>query len=347
MKKKMIIIPVIAALLLTACAQNNPEGNNESTASTSAEQGSTAQQSADTTPAADTSDEAENKPENNSEETFLIGLDNEGVSISDITLLTLSDGTEISGEELTADKLDKDNFGTAACEGFCYLAEPLGIAQNSLDNGSDFTAPDATGTIEMDEDRVFKRYNVGDKYGDLTVKKASVSFDSEAYNNECFGWDPMLKGKDIDFPGVFYKEQYVEFGGEVTLTGYIRVNESSDYFPELEGAIELVVDDKSNFLPVANPEMDWDENGGFYTKRVCTSLGMYGEDYAYFIDEYGPIYLGNIKDAAVDTSGLNAEYPHYNKVKVTVNNIKMPVYHELPANPSYIQGEIKELEVIS
>lgn len=345
MKRKLIIVPILAALFLSGCSQNNepeiingidvPSQSQTTTAGTEAPEGGQATDIG-------TAESNVNVPD----ETFLIGLDNKGVSLSDIKKVTLQDGTEISGENLTLDMLDKDTFSKAECEGFCYLADPLGIAQNEIDNAGTFKAPDYTGSVDSDFNREFKRYNVGDKYGDLTIKKATVSFDAEAYNVPCFGWPDMLAGKDIDFPQVFYNDQYIEFEGEATLTGYMVVNQSSDYFPELEGVLNLVVDDKSNVLPIANAEISLGEEGGFFTNRQCTAYGVYGDDYARFVDEYAPIRLGNINDVPSDTSGLNTDYPHYTKVKVRIENLIMPVYEEMPSGVSYISADIKDLEIL-
>lgn len=339
-KMKMIIIPILAALLLTACNTNSADA--ETTQSNTEGTQPTSTQTEQITNAVTTEENVQII-----DETFLIGLDKKGVGLSDIKKLTLQDGTEISGENLTLDSFNKDNFSTAECEGFCYLAEPLNIGEKGTDNDENFSFLETHGSIGTDTNRVFKRYNVGDKYGDLTVKKATVSFDAYPYNEPCFGWEPAVAGKDIDFPEVFYKEQYVEFEGEVTMTGYITVNESSDYFPELGGTMEFVADSESNPLPIAKAEMSLESEGGFYTTRYRMTLGNYGENEEYFLNEYGSIILGNVKDTTVDTSSLDADYPKFSKVKVTINNITMPLYNNLPFNLSYIQGELTKLEILS
>ncbi len=339
-KKKMIVIPVLAALLLTACNTNAADAETTQSNTERAEP-----TSAQTEHVTDTVTTEENVDV--ADETFLIGLDKKGVGLSDIKKLTLQDGTEISGENLTLDSFNKDNFSTAECEGFCYLAEPLNIGETGTDNDENFASMDTMGSIGTDTNRVFKRYNVGDKYGDLTVKKATVIFDATPYNEPSFGWEPIVAGKDIDFPEVFYKNQYIEFEGEATMTGYITVNESSDYFPELGGTMEFVADSESNPLPIAYAEMSLDSEGGFYTTRYRMTLGNYGENEEYFINEYGSIILGNIKNTSADTAGLDAEYPKFQKVKVTIDNIKMPLNTNLPFNLSYIQGELTKLEILS
>ncbi|MCM1299033.1 MAG: hypothetical protein NC203_09365 [Firmicutes bacterium] len=348
MKKKMITLFTLTSLLLTGCAWSAmpADGEKLSDLTEGAENGDTSQSLSVTDAGAVTDIGTAEIEMNIPEETFLIGLDNKGVALSDIKTLTLQDGTEISGEDLSLDSFDKDSFFSAECEGFCYLADPLGVAENSIDNADTFKAPEMQGIVEETFDREFKRYNVGDKYGDLTVKKASVCFDAGYYNTECFGWDPMLAGKDIDFPQVFYREQYVEFEGEIDLTGYVIVNESSDYFPEYEGIMAFMIDGKSSPLPIADASVSLGEEGGFFTFSRCGYMGMYGDDAACFVDEYGPIWLGYTDDVPSDTSGLNA-YPNITKVNVTLENIVMPCYKEMPTGSSYISADVKKLEVLS
>lgn len=339
MKNKILAVPLAAALLLTACSnrENTPveSGDTQSSSITDLETNQTEGTSTETACSSE-------KPDTVS---FLIGLDGNPVFLSDLIKVTDLEGKELTGEGITLDKLDADSFGTGECEGFCYLADPIKPAQNTLDTAG-YEFPGYDGVAEGYDSSVFKRYNVGDKYGDLTVKKAGVKFDSEAYNTETFGWEPMLKGKDIDFPGVFYKEQYVEFEGEVTLTGYLRVNESSDYFPELAGETEFLVDDKSNLLPVAHAEKDLDEKGGFNTFGYCTSFGVYGENFISSLDPYGSISLGNIKTFAVDTSKIDLNPSSYTKVKVTIDNIVMPGDIEFFNGAAKVKAEVKKLEVI-
>lgn len=323
--KNLFIIPALAAVLLTGCSVHVvlPEdmsalnGGVSSPAETSAAE-----------PVSDigTAESNANIPE----ETFLIGLDGKSVYLSDIKAVNLSDGTVISGEDLSLDKFSKDNFSAAECEGFCYLAEP---------------DPDAG---EINRNPQYKRYNVGDKYGDLTVKKATVSFDARFYNTPCFGSDPELAGKDIDFPAVFYNDQYVEFEGEVKVKGYMLVNENSDYFPEYDGVMNLIVDYDCTALPIAEADISFGADGGFFTMLRRFTLGDYGEDdHMETFSHYSIIRLGNINEAAVDTSGLNTDYRHYSEVNVTLENVVMPVFQEQPKGSSHIQAEIKELEILS
>lgn len=325
MKIKLIIIPALAALLLTACS---PSTDNNMTAND---------------PQTDQSDQtsitaAENADINTQNETFLLGLDNKSITLSDITALTLSDGTELSGNELTLSSFDKGNFSSVECEGFCYLADPLKIGESGGENTENFVYQASAHSIGIDFNRNFKRYNVGDKYGKLTIKKATVFFDSKKYNETT---------EKPNFDGIFYKDQYIEFEGEATVTGHIAVNEYSDYFPELDGVMELLIDSDSHILPIAVADVSLKGEGGFYTTRYSTQLGVYGGDAEYFNDEYGPVILGSINDVPSDTSNLNTDYPHYNKVKVTINNIKVSgEITVLPSGFSYITAEVKDLEIL-
>lgn len=343
MKNKFIAIPLAAALLLTACSNNENTPADGSETQSSPTENPTASNTEQVTEASAETTVAENTTSDTV--SFLIGLDGNPIFLSDLIKVTDLEENELTGEGITIDKLDADSFGTGECEGFCYLADPIKPAQNTLDTAG-FEFPGYEGVAEGYDNSVFKRYNVGDKYGDLTVKKAAVKFDSEAYNTETFGWEPMRKGKDIDFPEVFYKEQYVEFEGEVTLTGYLRVNESSDYFPELAGETEFLVDDKSAILPVAHSEKDLDEKGGFNTFGYCTSFGVYGENFIASLDPYGSISLGNIETFAADTSKLDLNPAGYTKVKVTIDNIVMPGNIDFFNGIANIKAEVKKLEVM-
>ncbi len=83
-----------------------------------------------------------------------------------------TDDKEILISELTA-----DNWNYVACNDYVYLAEPLGISGNSIEN------PDLFNESETDDETFtesvtheYKRYDIGDKIGDLTLKECTTSF---------------------------------------------------------------------------------------------------------------------------------------------------------------------------
>lgn len=153
MKNKMLAVPLAAALLLTACS------NRENTPAESGDTQSSSITDLETNQTEGTTTEIE-KPDPADTVSFLIGLDGNPVFLSDLIKVTDLEGNQLTGEEITLDKLNADSFGTGECEGFCYLADPLKPAQNTLDTAG-FEFPGYDGTVEGYDSSVFKRYNVG------------------------------------------------------------------------------------------------------------------------------------------------------------------------------------------
>lgn len=331
MRKPFLIVTLLLSmsLLATACTGQTTSGSSQNS---SADVSGSVQESSDSSPAA---------PSQAGEATFLVGLDKRPVYTGEITTLLDKAGRPLPAEELT-----KENFKSAVCEGFCYLAQPSGIALTSVDQPDqydgegDFFKVDSDMTI----DPVFQRYNIGDSFGDLTVTKASVTFDSEDYDWDEYymGNGDVKKGSELDFPEIFYRTQSVELEGEVTLTGYLSVHGEDDYNPQLTGNLELVIDSQSaDLLPVAVADRVL-ELGYVFTYQPSDSIGSRVGDYMRWQNDYGLIYLGNINDVPVDTTGINTSRDFYTKVKVTCNRIVMYSYSYSYA----VQGDMVKLEIV-
>lgn len=344
MKKRLIALIITCALTLTACSkggETNPPlatpqestaaDTNQDTAPNSEETGG-GETSSDTPTSAETTESPE---EEAPPETFLIGPDGKAVSLSDIVLLTDKEGNELAKDDLT-----EESFGEAVCEGFCYLAEPKGLAQNAIDNKDTFVNPMSNGLHEIFYDYDFKRYNVGDKFGELTVKSASVEFNSMWYDASVDSNSVWYDAGEERIPEIFYSRQRIEFEGEVTLTGYITVLDESDYFPENEGLMEFLIDDKSSVLPLHNQEYS---SEGLFTYSYSENMGVtYLDNLMYSVDEYGKICLGYIDSAAADMTGVDIGSDRYSKAEVTIYNIVMGE----PKSFYAINAEIKDIKII-
>ncbi|MCX4354898.1 MAG: hypothetical protein OSJ43_01595 [Oscillospiraceae bacterium] len=324
--KKYLALLLTAALLLTGCAENKEAPQNSSgeissvlSDSTSSSSTEVEQNSFDTVP-----DESSAEPL-----PFpLFGADNVQITFGDVTEML-----DKEGNALTKETLEDTKWYEITCGGFAYLAEPT-VSLNSVDDSDMYdpetllfsSAPDYT-------DTEYKRYKVGDKFGDLTVKSAETMFSRIGYEDK----DGVLTTEQIKAEGMCFAGMLrgcsVEFDGAVTMTGYMRVC-VSEYGVE-EGEVLFVPDKDSLVLPVINFHVDRD------TDSFNTAVWQWPvKDFAY-ATEYPTIRLGNI-NKGVDISGIPADGTS-TKVSVTVTNVSMFCDTYMS---SFIDGEIVFVEAL-
>ncbi|MDE7362059.1 MAG: hypothetical protein K2N38_09020 [Oscillospiraceae bacterium] len=238
-------------------------------------------------------------PRSNSKEPLpitLYGPDNVQITKADVTCVDTPDGKMIS-----ADEFDGDGWLRVECDDITYLAPPTGLSTNSLDDPelyADYALPSYGFDMGSFDNSDYKRYNVGDKYGALTLMSAKSIFRNNGSS-----------------PGECLTMCFAGFEGSVTLDAYL---------------IRKIVDSPSGMvcvpmtsecpLPVMFPRF---EDGVFKSKSYIGGayLGLsMAKDFIY-TSEYPAIYLqygtyfypGNLFDDDNDVA----------EVTITISDINM------------------------
>lgn len=329
MKKILALTIIIAAAMLAGCADGGTSSApDNSTTSTTSPQSTAAD--------VESSDPSSENVNSDPLPFTLFGADKVQITFADVTSVTDVDGNPIA----PADVKDPDWY-EIVCDGFAYLAEPS-ISLNSRDNADRYD-PEKLLFSDLPEysDAEYKRFNVGDKFGELTLKSASATFSRNGYEDD-------EKVKETKEYAALTEEQIREagrsfmnmfegceasFDGTVTMTGYMRVV-ISEYGVE-EGTVLFIPDADSLVLPLMNYHIDHD------TESVNTDLWQWTVNDFVYATEYPNIRLGNINNGT-DISGIAADGTS-TKVKVTVTNILM--FSDLMMS-SFIDGELVSVEPV-
>lgn len=150
----------------------------------------------------------------------LFGPDNVQIRYEDIGHINFAHTMPVvNGASLT-----EDNWDSIYCYDFGYIAQPTGKNFNSIDDpelfdseGNYIGAADTIGIMGE-----YKRINVGDKFGDLTLREATtVFYSANAVTPQFNGSDPKLR-----FDGCI-----LNFEGSVNIDAYlVRRSDSLDVF---------------------------------------------------------------------------------------------------------------------
>ena len=216
-------------------------------------------------------------------------------------------GDKIEADEITnvhkqEDGSDED-WRTAGCNGFVYLAEPTGINYNSIDNADSFNSEDNSFEGSPEESPAqYKRYKVGDEICGLTVKEAYTFFSNKEFP------DP--------FDGQYFSGCTVSFEGEKKLTGYIIILSEDLYGIGGTGDVIFIPDDDSQTLPVMNYNAA-DAEKGIYSNILSFAVTVGSFSYK---NEYRSISCGNI-DSYESSWFLGEEHNKPIKVSVTLDEI--------------------------
>lgn len=324
MKKISALMAVIAAAMLAGCADGG-NSSNSTTSTTSTVGYVPAQSSADDSESSDVPNQA---PNTDPLPFTLFGADKVQITYADVTAAADKDGNPIAPEELK----DPDWY-EIKCDGFAYMTEPS-ISLNSRDNADRYNSEKLIfdGLPEY-TDAEYRRFKVGDKFGELTVKSASTTFSRIGYEDkEGVLTEEQIRNEGMCFAGMLGRCD-ASFDGTVTMTGYMRVV-ISEYGVE-EGEVLFVPDADSLVLPLMNFHVDRD------TDSVNTDVWQWNvNDFAY-ATEYPNIRLGNI-NKGTDISGIAADGTS-TKVKVTATNISM--FCDMNMS-SFIDGELVSVEPV-
>lgn len=304
MKRVTAIITTIAMLAaLTGCNNGEiPGGAPENSTGNSATESTDSSESApESTDNSESAPESSVPEENKGEPTFLTCVDGTVVYTSDVTKLfsSLVDITpsELDVKDLSAEKLINGDYGVV-CEGFVYAFTPK-TAFNRIQNPDKFRLNEGDYEYVGDEtapSSEYYRVETGDKFGELTVKKAWTTFRAN-YSN--------FEGKDID--GAYTYAGGLEFDGEPELTGYVPVSRAN------EGAkISFVPDNECvGKIPVVKYAVNEESAAVQHYPRETDGV-TYGDIDAFLLDI--------IHDYDVDPDALE-EGERFTHVKITIGDI--------------------------
>lgn len=317
MKKQLatVLSAILVLANFTACNNGQTENPNSLNVNdtTSLESTVKSDLSSSETPESDIPEEK--TPDG--EPTFLTAPDRTPIYTSEITKYQNPSEFQGTHEQYPLDQFNAETFKSreilcdypeVVCEGFVYAFVPR---INISCYGSPEKFRDQGGIMIYDDEEYPKgndyfRLNVGDKFGGLTVKKASTTF---SYINAVYIEDAY--SGDLDgIPGLYLSKAEIQYEGTVEMTGYLEIREDEGY--STSGDMHFYPDSESAAkLPNA-----------YYTfDREDPECGVFYEAYQSS-DGYGDIcdiFLGNMNDCEnVDFSGLQpGDNAH---VKLTVKD---------------------------
>jgi len=270
------------------------------------------------------------------------------------TFLTAPDGTPIYTSEISEIYTGSEQFNdkktitlaeaeqiaktgesdfTVKCDGFAYGYIPE-RALNRIDDPEMFEDTGSGESFEFLGEKFdvntfegkcsteYKRINVGDKFGSLTVKKAYTLFTEQYWYENNFS----------DVPGAYLSDCYIEFEGEVEMTGYVEVTPDDTLYGE-GGDMKFYPDGDSSVLL---PGIRYFTNEKTGEKCHFSSLSYAG----FFGAEW--FNIGNMNKVDCDTSGLHPG-DSFVKVKVTLHNISRDPEK---ARGGYNIFDLKSIEVL-
>ncbi len=198
--------------------------------------------------------------------------------------------------DIALSEITNDNWASVTCDGV-YLAEAVGVYYDNIVNADIFDENEMKfmGAPETVVHK-YKKYNVGDMFGDLKLTEASTNFSPYA----------------SDFKPRYFNGGFVRFEGTLTLTGKCRLA-LGDIAYTSPRDIEFLPDAKSaKLLPIIRYSID-DEGNEDLMRGV---LG----DFCYLAENYD-LLLGNADDhPELDFSGFPTDGSCVD-VQVTVENI--------------------------
>ncbi len=265
MKKSLSIIPaIVLALCLTGC-DTSPETSGANSSDTSSE----------------TSEPVSGDSSSESSSSESSGSDTPAPAGNEITAQFETPNGEpvdltnavVHGHEgeIPLSEMTENNWLDVMCSDYVYLAEPLGIYYDSVKNADIFDENEMkfTGVPETVSYK-FKKYKVGDSFGELKVTKARTSF--------CQPW--------FDLKPKYFNGGFVRFEGEITLTGKCYLSPEDDVYV-LKRDIKFFPDADSRKLPVMEYPSDGNGNSTLHRHRnnkVCllseypTGIGLGNAD---------------------------------------------------------------------
>lgn len=238
----------------------------------------------------------------------LHGPDLVQIKYGDVLGVTLPDGKAVAAENF-----DPDNWESILCGGFTYLAPSQGRNYTSVEfspDNNELFGKDSGTTIENNN---YKRYNVGDKYGGLTVKSATTIFHK---NSEAEGklWECI-----------------VEFEGEITINAYIIREISAN---TRNNSFRCIPMPNECTLPIMSPIAD----GEGYVSKVY--IGEYLSGEFKYRSEYPTFFLENDNDIWLANVVGDKDYA---AVTMKISDIRMDCLTYSTQTNDYIVANIEEI----
>ncbi len=330
MKKFLAVLTALAVLTsLTACSGKAEQGGGQ----TSTEQGmnQSMDNSSDTSTennsdtSTDTSSDVPEPeiPEANNSREPLTGKDlvaafkaPDGEPV-DLTGVPLKD---IDGNSITVDELTENNWEEIQIDGSVYLAESSGIRYDSVTNADIYNADTMEFSGVPEElKREYKKYKVGDTFGELKIAEANTSFMSFSESR-------------------YYKHfngGHVRFDGTLTLTGKLYMApEAECYITERDLFFEPSSDDCKK-IPIMSYYANKDGNEPLFRST--------NNETVYLCDSTR-LSLGNMDDyPELDFSQLPMD-GSWVDVKITVGDILFSNYLIIT---NHYAAKILDLEILS
>ncbi len=310
-----VLISLAVILSLTACSNSQNSSDNSTTNSIESSANNSSEKSE---PVSDESSEDSNSFTNISDPVI-------GNEITAQFELPSGDSVDLTNAvaygihgEFPLSEMSDDNWQFVLCD-YVYLAEPLGIYYNSVDNADIFdenehTFVGAPKTVNYK----YKKYSVGDMFGNLKLVEASTSF--------CRDW--------FNLTPKYFNGGRARFEGKLTLTGKCSLSPVTEGY-EVARDIHFFPDTQGAKLPIMNYSQD--ENG-----NEALDIGM--NNGFYWLDEYPSMFLGNADNYSDIDFGEIPDDGSLVGVKVTIDNINF--INEINLTRSF-SAHLVDLEIIS
>lgn len=298
MKKFLAVITALAVLTsLTACSGKTEQAGGQP--GTNPNMNQNTDNSSDTSPEADSS------------HVPLTGKDLVAAFMApdgkpvDLTAVPL---TDMSGNSITVDELTENNWMEIRINDSVYLAESSGIRYDSVTNADIYNADTmefigAPDTVKHE----YKKYKVGDTFGELKISKAATSF----MNENSF------------LPRKYFNGGEVRFDGTLTLTGKIYMSpETEGYVMEHDLFFELSSNDVKK-LPIINYP---------YSEDGTEPLFSFIDNETVYLTDSTTLSLGNMDEyPQFDFSGIPTDGTGVD-AKITVDSIFIRNYINFTRN---------------
>lgn len=325
MKKLLAVLTALAVLTsLTACSDKTEQGGGQASPNQGMNQSTDNSSDTGKENSSDTSSNV-SEPENSDADNSHVPLTGKDLVAAFMTPdgkpvdLTGVPLTDFGGNSITVDELTENNWMEIRINDSVYLAESSGIWYDSVTNADIYNADTMEFTGAPDTVKhEYKKYKVGDTFGELKIAEAATSFMSE----------------NSHFPMKYFNGGAVRFDGTLTLTGKIYMSpETEGYISEHDLFFELSSDDVKK-IPIMNYP---------YSEDRTEQLYSFIDNGTVYLTDSTRLSLGNADNyPEFDFSGLPTDGTWVD-AKITVSNIFLRYYFNFTSNYT---AKILDLEIV-
>lgn len=140
----------------------------------------------------------------------------------DYKQITYEEVTEIH-ENVSKQYLNDSNWVSITCDGFAYIADPLGENYNRADDSEKFDSSEIAWNVVAE--RSFKRIYEGEQYSGFTVKRAYSTFSRTPTNGMT---EQQMKENNLPLSRL-YQGSYLELDGSIEMDVYIVKYDDNRY----------------------------------------------------------------------------------------------------------------------